>query len=120
MRRVLVADDESAVREALQLFLRSLGHKVDVAGSGLEATARLETHQYDAILLDLRMPDVSGEVVYEKLLLRDPQLATRVIFVTGDPHSGSVGEFVARSGRPYISKPFVLEDVARLISDAAA
>jgi two-component system NtrC family sensor kinase len=118
--RILVADDESSVREALQLFLRSLGHKVDVAGSGMEAVSRLESHQYDAILLDLRMPDVAGDVVYRKLLARDPQLATRVIFVTGDAHSGALGDFVAGSGRPYISKPFVLEDVARLISEAAA
>jgi PAS domain S-box-containing protein len=118
--RILVADDESSVREALQLFLRSLGHKVDVAGSGMEAIARLEAHQYDAILLDLRMPDVSGVAVYQKLQARDPQLATRVIFVTGDVHSGSAGNFVLESGRPYISKPFVLEDVARLISEAAA
>ena len=119
-RRILIADDESSVREALQLFLRSLGHKVDVASSGLEALERLEAHQYDAILLDLRMPDVAGNVVYEKLLARDPQMATRVIFVTGDAHGGSMGEFVVKSGRPYISKPFVLDDVARLISEAAA
>ncbi|MFL5560718.1 MAG: PAS domain S-box protein [Gemmatimonadaceae bacterium] len=118
--RILIADDESSVREALQLFLRSLGHKVDVASSGLEAIARLEAHQYDAILLDLRMPDVSGMAVYDKLLQRDPQLAKRVIFVTGDVHSGAAGDFVLKSGRPYISKPFVLEDVARLISAAAA
>ena len=118
--RILVADDESSVREALQLFLRSLGHKVDVASSGMEAVSRLESHQYDAILLDLRMPDVSGDVVYRKLVARDPQLASRVIFVTGDAHSGTLGDFVATTGRPYISKPFVLEDVARLISEAAA
>lgn len=120
MRRILVADDESSVREALQLFLRSLGHKVDVAGSGLEAIERLESHQYDAILLDLRMPDVAGDAVYRRLLDRDPRMAMRVIFVTGDAHSGPAGEFIAESGRPFISKPFVLEDVARLISDAAA
>ncbi len=119
-RRILVADDESSVREALQLFLRSLGHKVDVASSGLEALERLEAHQYDAILLDLRMPDVPGHVVYDKLLLRDAQMATRVIFVTGDAHTGSIGDFILKSGRPYISKPFVLDDVARLISEAAA
>ena len=93
---------------------------MDVASSGLEAISRLEAHQYDAILLDLRMPDVAGDVVYQKLLARDPQLATRVIFVTGDAHSGALGSFVESSGRPYISKPFVLEDVARLISEAAA
>jgi CheY-like chemotaxis protein len=86
----------------------------------MEAIARLDAHQYDAILLDLRMPDVSGVAVYQRLQARDPQLATRVIFVTGDVHSGSAGDFVLESGRPYISKPFVLEDVARLISEAAA
>ena len=118
-RRILVADDESSVREALQLFLRSLGHKVDVASSGLEALSRLEEHQYDAILLDLRMPDVTGDAVYAKLLVHNPQLASRVIFVTGEAHAGAGAEFIRSTGRPFIGKPFLLEDVARLISETA-
>jgi two-component system NtrC family sensor kinase len=118
-RRVLVADDEGAVREALQIFLRSLGHHVDVASSGLEAIARLESRRYDAILLDLRMPDMAGGAVYDKLLQTDPQHAARIVFVTGDAFSDSARALIERSGRPYISKPFALEDVARVIYTAA-
>ncbi|HEX2780842.1 MAG TPA: PAS domain S-box protein [Gemmatimonadaceae bacterium] len=119
-RRVLVADDESAVREALQIFLRSLGHHVDVASSGMEAIARLESRRYDAILLDLRMPDMAGGAVYDKLAQTDPEHAARIIFVTGDAFSDSARALIERSGRPYISKPFALEDVARVIFTAAA
>ncbi|NUQ21652.1 MAG: PAS domain S-box protein, partial [Gemmatimonadaceae bacterium] len=119
-RRVLVADDESAVREALQIFLRSLGHHVDVASSGLEAIARLESRRYDAILLDLRMPDMAGGAVYDKLLRTDPDHAARIVFVTGDAFSDSARALIERSGRPYISKPFALEDVARVIFTTAA
>ncbi|NUO63780.1 MAG: PAS domain S-box protein [Gemmatimonadaceae bacterium] len=119
-RRVLVADDERAVREALQIFLRSLGHQVDVAGSGLEAIARLESRRYDAILLDLRMPDMAGGAVYDKLLRHDPEHAARIVFVTGDAFSDSARALIERSGRPYISKPFALEDVARVIFTTAA
>jgi PAS domain S-box-containing protein len=111
-RRLLVVDDEPSLRNALTLFLRSLGHNVDIAGSGAEALAATGATRYDGILLDMRMPDMPGEVVYDELMRRDPQQAARVVFVSGDVHSDAVRALLARTGRHCISKPFVLEDVA--------
>jgi CheY-like chemotaxis protein len=119
-RRVLVVDDEPALRNALALFLRSLGHQVDIAGSGADALAATSTVQYDGILLDMRMPDMPGEAVYDKLALRDAKQASRVVFVSGDVHSDAVRALLARTGLRCISKPFILEDVASsLFSDPA-
>lgn len=114
-KRILVTDDEPTLREALQIFLRSLGHHVDTAASGLEALARLESARYDVVLLDLRMPDMSGSAVYEKLVVTDPEHASRVIFVTGDVNDAAFN-LVRRSGRPHIGKPFRLDHIARLLS----
>jgi PAS domain S-box-containing protein len=111
-RRVLVVDDEPALRSALALFLRSLGHHVDVAGSGADALAAAGSARYDAILLDMRMPDMPGDAVYDELARRDPDQAARVVFVSGDVHSDAVRSLLARTGRTCISKPFILEDVA--------
>jgi PAS domain S-box-containing protein len=114
-KRVLVADDEPSIREALQLFLRSLGHHVDVAETGREAAARLDDGSYDLVLLDLRMPDVPGDAVYDSLLKKNPRQAARVVFVTGNVPGTPALDRVERTGRPHISKPFSLEDIARLL-----
>ena len=111
-RRVLVVDDEPALRSALALFLRSLGHHVDVVGSGTEALAATAAARYDGILLDVRMSDMPGDAVYDELVRRDPAQAARVVFVSGDAYSDAVRALLARTGRTCISKPFVLEDVA--------
>jgi two-component system NtrC family sensor kinase len=117
-RRVLVVDDEPALRGALALFLRSLGHHVDVAGSGAEALVAAASGRYDGILLDMRMSDMPGDAVYDELARRDPDQAARVVFVSGDAYSDAVRALLARTGRTCISKPFVLEDVASsLFSD---
>src|SRR5205807_704432 len=57
-RRMLVVDDEPAMRAAVSGFLTSLGNTVDVAANGAEARALLATSEYDVVLLDLRMPDL--------------------------------------------------------------
>ena len=119
-RRVLVVDDEPALRNALALFLRSLGHHVDIAGSGADALAATSAVRYDGILLDMRMPDMPGEAVYDELARRDAEQAARVVFVSGDVHSDAVRALLARTGLRCISKPFILEDVASsLFSDPA-
>ncbi|MEO6526389.1 MAG: PAS domain S-box protein [Gemmatimonadaceae bacterium] len=115
-RRVLVVDDEPSMRTAMSTFLRSLGHEVTVASGGLHARRLLANAEYDAILLDLRMGDVSGDVLYHELRTRDPEQAARVVFVTGDTHSDAARRFLHEAGRPSLSKPFQLDDLATVIA----
>lgn len=119
-RRLLVVDDEPAMRTAIGNFLSSLGHGVTVAASGLEARALLERNEYDVILLDLRMPGLSGDDLYRELAERDPRQARRVVFVTGDTHSAQAHRFLADAGRPSVSKPFQLDDLAAVIAGVAS
>jgi two-component system NtrC family sensor kinase len=114
--RVLVVDDEPAMRSAIGAFLRSLGHEVVVAASGADARRLLANGGYDAILLDLRLSDVGGDVLYRELRARDPELAARVVFVTGDTQSEVARRFLADSGRPSLGKPFQLDDLATVIA----
>jgi two-component system, NtrC family, sensor kinase len=116
---VLVVDDEPAIRTALTTFFKSLGHSVDAVGSGREALSLTHGRSYDAILLDLRMPDVSGDMVFEELRTRSPELADRVIFLTGDTQSESARHFFMRTGRPVLSKPFALDDIAAVLVEVA-
>jgi CheY-like chemotaxis protein len=105
--RILVADDEEALRVALERFLSSRGHAVIAVGSGSEAIWRAEgDEQFDVVLLDLRMPDVSGQQVFERWSREHKALSERVVFITGDIVSADLQVFLQGSGRPYIAKPF--------------
>jgi two-component system NtrC family sensor kinase len=115
-RRVLIVDDEPSMRSAMSAFLRSLGHEVKVASGGLEARHLLANEEFDAILLDLRMADVGGDVLYHELRSRDPRQAGRVVFVTGDTQSDAAQRFLSDAGRPSLSKPFQLDDLATVIA----
>lgn len=113
-RRILVVDDEPAIRSAIATYLRSLGHTVDMAASGRDAIACATATEYDALLLDLRLPDISGDRVLAELrvLAREPE---RVVFMTGDTQSESTRHALDAVGRPVISKPFLLDELAAVV-----
>ena len=115
-RRVLIVDDEPSMRSAMAAFLRSLGHEVIVATGGPDARQLLANGGYDAILLDLRMGELGGDVLYRELRARDPEQAARVVFVTGDAQSDAARRFLSEAGRPSLSKPFQLDDLATVIA----
>lgn len=116
----LIVDDEPSLRRALVRYLEREGHSVDTAATGAEALSRMAARRYDAILLDLRMPDIAGGGVYSRLLEEDPEHAARVVFATGDTESDGAREFLREAGRPCVSKPFMLPAVIRLLCDVAA
>ena len=118
-KRVLVVDDEPAIRLALGGFLRSLGYEVDAAACGGEALTAVERAAYDAILLDLRMPDMNGDAVYTRLRTRSSALAQRIVFITGDIHGDPARRFIEATGRPVLMKPFLLDDLAAVVAATA-
>jgi two-component system NtrC family sensor kinase len=114
-RHLLVVDDEPSIRGAVTAYLRSLGHAVDAVGSGREALALVAQRRYDGVLLDLRMPDMSGDTFFGELSRRAPLVAERVVFLTGDTQSESARGFLESTGRPTISKPFLLDELAAVL-----
>ena len=104
--RILVVDDEASVRVALQRYFASRGHEIETTASAKDALARLREGTFDAVVVDMRMPDLSGEQLYDELRARDPGHAERVIFTTGQLVDEQVRNFLASTGRPYIPKPF--------------
>ncbi|HUQ45958.1 MAG TPA: PAS domain S-box protein [Gemmatimonadaceae bacterium] len=119
-RRMLVADDETTLRTAISTFLRSLGHHVTTAAGGLQARALMDENEYDVVLLDLRMPDLAGDTLYDELCQRDPRHAGRVVFVTGDVQSEEARRFLSRADRPVVGKPFQLDDLATVLAGVTA
>ena len=104
--RILVVDDEVEIADLLRVLLEDAGHEVATAESGLVALELLEMAHFDAIVSDLRMPDMDGAELWRQVGNRHPVLAERMLFVTGDTLSASAQAFLDRSGCERLDKPF--------------
>ena len=108
--RVLVVDDEDFVLELLRRFFEREGMKVTTACNGEKATSFLK-EPFDLIVLDLVMPRKTGDKVFEELKDQGNPNAERVLFLTGDSVDAATLSFLKASGRPYLFKPFKLDDL---------
>jgi signal transduction histidine kinase/CheY-like chemotaxis protein len=116
---ILVVEDEASIRTLVRRYLRRRGHEVETADNGRAALAALERRSYDVIVTDMKMPEMGGEELYSRLCDADDAHAQRVLFISGDTVSEGTREFLLRSGRPFVSKPFDLDELAARISETA-
>jgi CheY-like chemotaxis protein len=114
--RILVADDERPIREALSRFLEKSGHVVVAVDSGSRALAAVRDQVFDTIFLDIRMPDISGQNVFEQWQSERPELARRVVFITGDIVGADLQRFLSGTGQPFVAKPFDLDVVLQFLN----
>ena len=117
---VLVVEDERALAAAVGEALVDAGLKVDHAGDGEEALARVRNKSYDVVICDLKMPRVDGMTLYRAIATMSPALARRVIFVTGDVAATDAERFLEDSGCRWLAKPFRLADLLRAVRDTLA
>ena len=117
-KRILVVDDEETVLELLSDLLSSRGHSVEVARDGGRALEMVRDggDRFDLVISDMKMPVLDGQELYEEIRKVRPDLARRMIFVMGDTASGEVRAFLERTRSSYLSKPFALEEMERLIA----
>jgi two-component system NtrC family sensor kinase len=113
--RILVVDDEQAIRDLLVGLLSLDGHRVEAVRTGMEALQRLAEQPYDAIITDIRMPEMDGIEFYNRILHEHPELARRVIFTTGDTISPDTRAFVEATTAPFLAKPFHLRTVREVV-----
>jgi signal transduction histidine kinase len=113
--RVLVVDDEALVAAAIRRTLQR-HHEVVVLTSPLEAQARLlGGERFDVILCDLMMPELSGMELFQSLARGAPELASKMVFLTGGAFTPQTREFLATVKNRRVDKPFSPEDLRGLV-----
>ncbi len=95
--------------------LEEAGHQVDVARDGAEALRMINLDDFDAVLLDMKMPGLGGPEVYRCIKGLRPEIAARVLFMTGDVASPDTKEFVESTESVLLPKPFNLDDLRQHI-----
>lgn len=119
-RKALVVEDEPVVGEICRRILMAEGFDVDIAMNGLIAKKMVDDRSYDLCLSDIRTPAMDGIQLYQYLEQKHPELARRVIFITGDIMSGYIAQFLEGTKRQFIPKPFTPDELKQVIRDALA
>jgi len=112
--RVLIVDDEAAICRALKVALERAGYEAIAAQSGDSALTVLSLEPVDALLLDLRIPDTRGDVVFELAAATHPHLRHRTLFMTGDISDRAL-RLIQACNCPVIAKPFELREMIAAI-----
>ena len=114
--RILVADDDRALQVLLKVILSRAGFQVEFASNGRDALQMAAADSYDAIMLDLIFPDLSGADLLDKLEQKKPGSLKKVIVLTGASHS-VVDRVDTAKIHALLRKPFDIQDVVRLTTE---
>jgi DNA-binding response OmpR family regulator len=116
-RRILSVEDEPNIRQVCHRALTSQGYQVDFAQDGVAAESLLMEADYDLLLVDIKTPVMDGKQLYYYIQKRYPELAGRVIFTTGDVINSDTQSFLEETGRPFLLKPFSLDELRALVRE---
>jgi DNA-binding response OmpR family regulator len=103
--RILAVDDEAPVLEVIVEILQAAGWTVDGLTNGVEAIQRIKRTRYDAMVVDLYMPDLPGLLLHSKVKFIDRELWTRTVFVSGQFSTEELRRALEGSPR-FVPKPF--------------
>ncbi len=115
--QVLVLDDEPIVGKRLQPALAKVGCDVEVFDAPRPALERIEGKRFDVVVTDIRMEEIDGIEVLEKVLARWPD--TKVIMITGYATVEVAREAMAKGAFDFIAKPFKPQELRDVIAKAA-
>jgi len=115
--RILVVEDEAALRGLLTEVLTGLGHTVDEAATGQATLTHLQQVDYDMVALDLKLPDADGKAIWHWICENRPKLVPGVLFMTGDTMSVETQRFLQEADRPVLSKPLAIDQITQMVND---
>lgn len=117
---VLLVEDDPLVRKSIVKILELGGFTVSAVSNGLAALSELRDQRFSAIVTDLKLPFLRGDDFFRQVQELFPDLASRIVFVTGWGHDQQIREFLEETGQPCLPKPFEAKDLVAAIKRVAA
>ncbi|MGO8878625.1 MAG: sigma-54-dependent transcriptional regulator [Desulfomonilaceae bacterium] len=114
LKRVLIIDDETAIRESLEMFLKEKGLAVSSAGTGDEGLAEYVKCRPSVVILDIRLPDTSGLDVLRRIVEIDPE--AKVIMITAFHDMETTIEAMRLGAYDYIHKPLDVDELDHAVT----
>ncbi len=114
-KKILIVDDEPGIVRLLSMRLKAKGYEIFEAYDGLECVQIAEKEVPDLILLDFKMPLMSGLLAFEKLIQLDITKNIPVVFMTAYPKLEVKNQVVFMGAKGFISKPFISKDLELII-----
>jgi CheY-like chemotaxis protein len=115
-----VVDDEPAVRQLLSEVLTEEGHGVETVDNADDALEMISNRRYGLILLDIKMPGMTGIELYKRIQKIARSLGRRIVFITGDVIGTDTQEFLAKTNAHYINKPFDIKQLKKEVNHILA
>ncbi len=115
MTKIMIVDDETDFREALERFFKKRGFEVMVCIDGLAAVEKYKTEKPEITFLDLNIPELNGKQVFEQIRKNSP--AAIVYFVSGSSDEIEKLKRDNISANGYLLKPLNLQDIVRLLDE---
>lgn len=116
MSRILVIDDERAIRNTLKEILEFEKHEVDIAEEGISGVEMFKANSYDVVLCDIKMPQMDGIEVLEKL--QEHSVETPIIMISGHGNIDTAVESIKKGAYDFIEKPLDLNRLLITIRNA--
>jgi two-component system NtrC family sensor kinase len=116
-RKVLIVDDEVDILNLASNILVRQDFRVQTALDGESALRHLAADRFDLIISDWKMPGLSGQQLFERLLEIDAKAAGRMVFMTGDVLSEKTEKFLREHGKTCLTKPFSVADFLKVVDD---
>lgn len=117
MTRILVAEDERDIRELIAFTLRFAGFDVMLATNGAEAVELAEANPPDLVILDVRMPKMSGYEACRRLKENPRTSSVPVVFLSAKGQDSEIQQGLASGADEYILKPFAPDELIQQVRD---
>jgi DNA-binding response OmpR family regulator len=114
-KKILIVDDEKDILGWLQLTLENAGYEVDTANGGEQCLLKLGNDNFDLVLLDMFMPQMSGRETFEHIIIDTKLKKTKIVFFTVSENEEVKRQLMKQGAADYIVKPIKGKElIARL------
>ncbi len=114
-KKILIVEDETAIRELLSDVLRGMGH-IETAANGQEGLDKVKKDFFNVVVSDIGMPIINGIEFYQKVVEKYPQFSRQFLFCTGDI-TPDVRKFLSEHHLPHLEKPLSLKVLSRTVQE---